>query len=402
MMSKTLPRVLHISFARKYDASLFPTWKKKFALLTDISENYVVQGIRTGKFRSSHEFVHAYYIPCWLPRYLQYAVDCFIAFIAVLYFATRRGVAIVISHDPYVAIPVLFGKWILRGFGKSIVVVVEALGDWEEAPFLDGFLPRSLKNLSKLADFAFKYADVTRAISSFTEAKIKKITTKPCLTTPVYLDLSLFFEESDPLLPPANGQQILYAGVLSFRKGVHILVQAFTQLAPRYLDATLLIIGEGQYREEIVRLIQVSGVEERIRLMPFVSQRELKRYIDSCAMVVLPSFSEGLGRILLEAMTCGRPVIVSAIDVVKELITDRWNGLLVKPGDAQALAEQIETLLKEPELAEKLVANGKQLVQEHHSEAAFVRGYKALMEMAIQQLPANVRRPFLDEDGCQC
>lgn len=403
MSRKPLPRVLHISFARKYDYSLLPTWQRRLALATEISRDYVVQGVRDRRFRSVHEVAHAYYIPSWFPRYLQYAVDCLIAFGAVLYFAMRRGVVIVLSHDPYVAIPVLAGKWVLKALGRSVVVIVEALGDWQEAPFLDGFLPQSLKKLfSKVGDFSFRHADVTRANSPFTASKIWKITANPCIILPPYVELSLFWADSDPAILPHSSKIILYAGVLSFRKGVHVLIRAFAQVAPRHPDASLLIIGEGEYREEIVRLIQASGVANRIRLIPFVSQKELKQYIDTCTMVVLPSFSEGLGRILLEAMACGRPVIVSAIDAVKELITNGWNGLLVKPGDEQSLAEQIETLLNEPELARKLGANGRQLVQDHYSEAAFVKGYRALIEAALRQLPAEDRSAYSAEDHRPC
>jgi glycosyltransferase involved in cell wall biosynthesis len=403
MTGKALPRVLHISFARKYDYSLLPTWQRRLALATSVSTDYVVQGVRARKFKALHGVAHAYYIPYWFPRYLQYVVDCLLAFGAVLYFSLRRGVVIVLSHDPYVAIPVLVAKWVLRGLGRSVVVIVEALGDWQEAPFLDGFLPQPLKKqFSKVGDFAFKYADVTRANSPFTASKIRQITDNPCVTLPPYAELSLFLADAESAVQPHASQMILYAGVLSFRKGVHVLVQAFAKIAPRHPDATLMIIGEGEYREEIVRLIEASGVRERIRLLPFVDQKELKRCIDSSAMVVLPSFSEGLGRILLEAMACGRPVIVSAIDAVKELISEGRNGLLVKPGDIQGLAERVEQLLKDPELARALGVNGKQSIQDRYSETAFIKGYQSLIATAIQQLPPKVREPFVRNGGCPC
>jgi glycosyltransferase involved in cell wall biosynthesis len=402
MIDKTLPKVLHISFARKYDYSFLPTWRKRLSLATGISKDYVVQGVRDRQFRSFHDVAHTYYIPYWFPRYLQYVVDCLLAFGAVLYFGIRRGVVIILSHDPYVAIPVLVAKWVLKALGRSVVVIVEALGDWQQAPFLDGFLPQSLrKPLSKIGDFAFKHADITRANSPFTAAKIRQITDNPCITLPPYAELSLFLADAESAVQPHHSQVILYAGVLSFRKGVHILVQAFAQLAPQHPEASLFIIGEGEYREEIVRLIHASGIPDKIRLLPFVSQKELKQHIDSCAMVVLPSFSEGLGRILLEAMACGRPVIVSAIDAVKELITDGLNGLLVKPGDVQALAAQIEKLLQTPELASEVGRRGKQLVQDQYSETAFIRGYRSLIEAAIQQLPTELRKPFIGEVGRQ-
>jgi glycosyltransferase involved in cell wall biosynthesis len=398
-MRRIIPKVLHISFARKYDAALFPTWRKKFSLLTEISENFVVQGIRDRKLMSSHEFAHAYYIPYWFPRYLQYMADCLITVLAVFYFVIRREVVIIISHDPYVAIPVLLGKWLLRLLGRPIVVIVEAMGDWEEGPFLDGFLPQYLAGLSKLGDFAFKHADVTRAISLFTESKIKKISMRPCIVTPMYIDLSLFLADSEQPPHPQKSEQVLYAGVLSFRKGVHVLVQAFNGLAPCRPNATLLIIGEGEFRAELLHLIQASPVAERIRVIPFVNQQELKRHIDASAMVVLPSFSEGLGRILLEAMACGRPVVVSSIDGFKGLVSEGWNGLVAPPGDAGALAARIREILEQPELASKLGSNGKKLVQEYHSEGAFVKGYTALIATAIQQLPPNVSKRFRRVEG---
>jgi glycosyltransferase involved in cell wall biosynthesis len=394
---KKVPAVLHIGFARKYAASLFPAWKKKFSILTAVSENLVVYGIRDRRFMSSREPAFFYLIPRWFPKYIQYAVDSLISFFSVLYFSVRREVVVVISHNPYGALPILLGRGALRAFGKRVVVVVEAHGDWETSPFLDGFLPRSMQHFfTKAADFAFRRADVIRAVSSFTEAKVKAVSESPCITFPPYIDLDHFLEGADQA-PPRDSQRILYAGVLSYRKGVHLLVQAFARLAPRHPKAALLLIGEGEYREEILRLIQASGAADRIRLIPFVNQTELKRYILSSAICVLPAFAEGLPRIMLEAMACGRPMVASEIPGVTDVVSDGWNGLLVPPGDHEALAARLEKLLNEPDLADKLGARGRDFVQERFSGEAFARGYQLLIETAMKKV--SLRGGRLEPEG---
>ena len=262
--------------------------------------------------------------------------------------------------------------------------------------------------LSKLGDFAFRSADLARAISPFTEAKIKRVTHKPCITTPMYIDLSLFLDDAEPAVQRQEPQLILYAGVLSFRKGVHILIQAFTQLATRHPHATLLligelVIGEGEYREEILRLIQNQGLRKGFGLIPFVKQKELKRYIDACALVVLPSFSEGLPRILMEAMACQRPVVVSAIDGPEgsSLLMDGM-GCCLHLGMYTHWPNASQRFWNSPNWRGSSEQTAEALVQERYAEAAFIRGYTLLIETAIQQLPAQARKRLDDGEDSPC
>ena len=95
----------------------------------------------------------------------------------------------------------------------------------------------------------------------------------------------------------------------------------------------------------------------------FVSHDELERLYDRAAVVVLPSYREGLPLCVLEAMAHGRPVVATAVGGIPQLVEDGRTGLLVEPGDAEALRSALERLLSDPELRRRMGRAARARVQ---------------------------------------
>ena len=147
-------------------------------------------------------------------------------------------------------------------------------------------------------------------------------------------------EDRTALSLPA-GSDVLFVGDLIEAKGIHDLLAARKLLAAQGVDFRLHFAGRGPLEEEI------SGVEG-CRLLGALSQEELACWYRSADLLVLPSHSEGTPLVIMEALSCGTPVLATRIGGVPELIEPGRNGDLVEPGQPEVLAEKLGELLEAP------------------------------------------------------
>ncbi len=131
-------------------------------------------------------------------------------------------------------------------------------------------------------------------------------------------------------------------------KQLHVLIEAFATLADELPYIALVLIGEGSERQRLEKIIAEKGLEERVRLCGHVS--EAGTYLSAFDLFVLPSRSEGLGYVLLEAGVASLPVVASSVGGIPEVIEDGISGTLVPSGDVPALTSALHTYLKETEL----------------------------------------------------
>jgi len=138
-----------------------------------------------------------------------------------------------------------------------------------------------------------------------------------------------------------------YIGRLAWYKGLDVLVDAFLILKKRYnmKDVKLLIGGDGEGRNEVIRLIEKS--KEDVVLTGFVPEKELPAYYSALDLYVLSSNSrqEAFGITLLEALCCGVPVVAPNLPGVRQVVNRSGGGLLFSPGNPFDLAEKIARLL---------------------------------------------------------
>lgn len=182
-----------------------------------------------------------------------------------------------------------------------------------------------------------------------------------------------------------NGFELLFAGRLVERKGVRYLLDALARLRDEH-PVRLEVVGDGAERAALEAHAVEAGVADRVRFHGFVSREELGRRFAACDAFVLPAVVdakgdvEGLGVVLIEALSHGRPVIASAAGGIVDIVRDGETGLLVPPGDADALARAIVRYVEEPELAASMAAAGRAHVEREFSWPVVIDRLTALYE----------------------
>ena len=149
-------------------------------------------------------------------------------------------------------------------------------------------------------------------------------------------------------------------------KGHRYFIDAFAEVAPRFPDARVILVGEGSLRGELETMARQKNLQERIL---FLGVRQDVAQLVSCLdLFVLPSLpGEGLPNVLLEAMACGKPVIATQVGGVPELVHDNQNGYLAPPGNASALGETLANALSNRARLQQLALAGKSEVEENFS-----------------------------------
>jgi glycosyltransferase involved in cell wall biosynthesis len=154
-------------------------------------------------------------------------------------------------------------------------------------------------------------------------------------------------------------------------KGQHVLIEALPQLPGVHaLFVGSALFGEDAYEDELHRLVEGMGVSDRAHFLGF--RREVPLLMACCDVVAHTSIApEPFGRVIIEAMAAGRPVVATQAGGALEIITDRETGRLVAPGDPTALATAVQAVLCEPEKG-KLVRAANDHVRETFSVAVMV------------------------------
>lgn len=163
-----------------------------------------------------------------------------------------------------------------------------------------------------------------------------------------------------------RGRTLLFVGRLVPRKGAVVLVEALALLRAAGRDTELHIAGDGPERESLTARVAELGLGGAVRFLGVLDESGVAVALGRAGLVVVPSLSEGLPTVIMEAMASGLPVVASAIDAIPELVRDGETGRLVPPGDPVRLAGAIADLLDRPELAQRMGAAGQRRVFERH------------------------------------
>jgi glycosyltransferase involved in cell wall biosynthesis len=180
--------------------------------------------------------------------------------------------------------------------------------------------------------------------------------------------------------------RVLFLGRIGDRKGSFDLLRAVALLRGRHAGLRLMCGGDGEL-DRFMRCARELGIESNVELLGWVRGPAKYRHLARATLFVLPSHAEGLPMALLEAMAAGTPVVVTPVGGIPELVRDGVDGLLVPPGDPEAIAAAIGRLLEDPALRERLAASARERVVSRHSLPAVV----SRIETVYQELGAQRR-----------
>ena len=171
----------------------------------------------------------------------------------------------------------------------------------------------------------------------------------------------------DSIPAPSRQPTLLFFGEIARHKGVFGLAQAFARMGDEHPELRLIYAGTGSGVEETRRLIEQFGLEARVKFTGWLQAERKRATLAGATIFVLPSFVEGMPMALLEAMSFGLPVIATPVGGVPEIVTHEVDGLLVPPGDIDALAAAISRLTSEPHLRERLGRAARETVTRRFS-----------------------------------
>jgi glycosyltransferase involved in cell wall biosynthesis len=210
-----------------------------------------------------------------------------------------------------------------------------------------------------LARFGLRRSDGVRTISAYTSGLVRRAGVEPTAEFAAFMDLEPFVESPPASLP--ERPVALFVGVLERYKAVDVLAEAWRRVAPRVPDAALHLVGRGPLRDVAQALVR--ELPAQTRWSESLSTREVARALDESTVLVLPSRSEGLGRVVVEAFCRGRGVVGSHVGGIPDIVEHDVSGLLVPPEDANALADALARALSDRAFAERLGAAGRTEVE---------------------------------------
>ncbi len=204
----------------------------------------------------------------------------------------------------------------------------------------------------------------------------------PVTVVPFGVDCDLF--------RPLDGPQrdgFCVGCVKSFEEiyGIAYLVRAVAMIRDRVPELKMILVGKGRQEDSIRQLCRELGLEDRVHFPGWIPNAELPRTMAQFDVMVMPSLYESFGVSALEASACGVPVIASDAGGIPEVVVDGQTGLLVPPGDPQAIADRLLFLHENRDLARELGRNGRAFVREKYEWSACVEQVERIYQRLLAE-----------------
>jgi glycosyltransferase involved in cell wall biosynthesis len=291
-----------------------------------------------------------------------------------LKFAMRvrsNDVALIFSSDGFSLIEKSVMCMIARAMGIGVVLRTSAGGlrpQVERSGLIRWFFRKALKRAHVVCSQGKTW---TAFFEEFPEAFGKVLEVPNAVGLPAYRR------------DPAMSRQIMYVGWMIAAKGIYDLVQVFAKVHERFPDAALHVVGGGGEAEGFAEAVRAAGLSESVRIHGWLPREKVFTLFHESAVLVLPSHSEGLPNVVLEAMAAGTPVVTTRVGSLPDVIHEGENGFLAQPGDVAKMAEDIVGLLAEPDTAYRIAAAARQTAQQFSIEKVWPK-YQEILTRAAQ------------------
>ncbi|NJD30022.1 MAG: glycosyltransferase family 4 protein [Chloroflexi bacterium] len=221
------------------------------------------------------------------------------------------------------------------------------------------------RKLSEAA-FAIAISEFNRAVI---EADCGRLPPERLRTLHVGVDTEVFFARNGTGSGPPNRLRIVCVGTLHEVKGQAHLIEACAILRDRGLDVRCRLVGRGPDERKLREAIERLGLQDQVTLVGPLPRDGVIGELERADVLAAPSVvsargqREGIPVVLMEAMSCGLPVVASRLSGIPELVEHERTGLLVEPGRPADLAEALSRLASQPELRQRLGKEGRRTVE---------------------------------------
>lgn len=321
-----------------------PYFKDRYSALSEVYDVHIIapcdrkyDGLKLGN-------ATFYTIPQFSGRFGVGALKTFRVLISrSMHIFKKHNINLIVAYDPLTL--GLAAALLKKMFGAR--VIIEINGHLLTAGFLSGWsFKKVLKKIwfKTAINISLSSADAVKILNNQQRLEFKKyLENKAVFKFHDYVPTHIISKSIN------NKDYIFFAGFPFFLKGVDILIAAFKMVTDEFPHVKLIIMGHHTPKEEQETKLQIGNCRQ-IELMGPVHNDEILEYFKECLFFVLPSRSEAMGRVLIEAMSFGKPVIGSDVGGIPEIIEDGKNGFLFRSEDVDDLAAKLKVLISNPDL----------------------------------------------------
>lgn len=188
-------------------------------------------------------------------------------------------------------------------------------------------------------------------------------------------------DASQMLDEAVNPRQFVHVGRLVFYKNLEVVIKAIGILKKTQPNAKLVIVGDGPHKKSLQELANKLGLGSNVEFRGYASSDEKMKIIATSNALVFPSLCEGFGLVILEAFSQRRPVLVSNIRPMSDIVSDEKNGFVLDPYDETAWAEHLLKLMENPNQASEMGREGSKLLADSFNRELM---YNKIVEMYAQ------------------
>lgn len=160
--------------------------------------------------------------------------------------------------------------------------------------------------------------------------------------------------------------QFVYIGRLVFYKNLEVVLKAINLAKQTYPKVTLIIVGDGPHRENLEKLVKDLDLQNNVKFVGFVSNEEKYVHLASSRALVFPSLCEGFGLVVLEAFSQKKPVLVSDVKPLSDIVSNKQDGYILSPNDEKEWADAIISLIKNQEVAKSMGLSGYETLKQNY------------------------------------
>ena len=167
-------------------------------------------------------------------------------------------------------------------------------------------------------------------------------------------------------------------GRFSEEKGIMNLLNSVNQISKTDPTLKFMIIGDGPLREKIFSFVKKKDLNETIEILDWINHEKLAFFLNQFKIIVLPSYTEGLPNIMLEAMACGTPVLATPVGAVPDMIKDGKTGFIMENNSPECISFNIKRAFKHPDLA-TIADNANNFVRKEFTFETAVKRYSKII-----------------------
>lgn len=191
------------------------------------------------------------------------------------------------------------------------------------------------------------------------------------------------FDEIVPKMRDHNEPLIINIGSHEPVKNQTVLIDIFTAFYEKHKVGYLWLLGDGKLREDLEQKVRSRGLDKRVIF--WGSRADVISFLRSADLMVMPSLIEGIPAVILEAMSCGVPVIASNVGGISEVIQDNFNGYCIDPSDTAEFLVKIERLFSTESLRTTIVYNAKRVIEQRFLMPKIAEEFAKLYEDLIRR-----------------